>query len=68
MFDWHPLCAMDKWELDERGVGNIGYISILRLLLKAGPHSRVINRQIREVGSVAWMALTNLTTAAASLG
>lgn len=34
---------------------------------EAGPHSRVINRQIREVGSVAWMALTNIT-AAASLG
>lgn len=49
------------------GVGNIGYISILLLFLKAGPHSWVINRQIREVGSVAWMAWTNLT-AAASLG
>ena len=36
---------------------------------EAGPHSWVINRQIREVGSVAWMALTNLTAAAAaSLG
>lgn len=34
---------------------------------EAGPHSWVINRQIREVGSVAWIALTNLT-AAASLG
>lgn len=45
------------------GVGNIGYISILLLFLKQ-PHSWVINRQIREVGSVAWMALTNLTAAA----
>lgn len=30
---------------------------------EVGPHSWVINRQIREVGSVAWMALTNLTAA-----
>lgn len=54
------------------GVGNIGYISILLLFYSffffpdAGPHSWVINRQIREVGSVAWMALTNLTAAAAA--
>lgn len=34
---------------------------------EVGPHSWVINRQLRKVGSVAWMALTNLT-AAASLG
>lgn len=44
------------------------HISILLLflffLLKQVPHSWVINRQIREVGSVAWMALTNLTAAA----
>lgn len=31
---------------------------------EAGPHSWVINRQIREVGSVAWMALSNLAAAA----
>lgn len=31
---------------------------------EAGPHSWVINRQIREAGSVAWLALTNLTAAA----
>lgn len=49
------------------GVGNIGYFSILLLFSEAGPHSWVINRQIREVGTVAWMALTNIT-AAASLG
>lgn len=45
------------------------HISILLLflfffLLKQVSHSWVINRQIREVGSVAWMALTNLTAAA----
>lgn len=34
---------------------------------EAGPHSWMINRQIREVGSAAWMALTNIT-ASASLG
>lgn len=31
---------------------------------KAAPHSRALNRQIREVGSVARLAPTNLTAAA----
>lgn len=38
-----------------------GYIPILLFGSAVGPHSWVINRQIREVGRVAWMALTNLS-------
>lgn len=59
---------MDKWELHE-WVWETLLISqfcyaFSPCFCEADPHSWVINRQIREAGSVAWLALTNLTAAA----
>lgn len=67
------MCLSDTHNVRKRTIGSCVSEGRKRWLYlkcpafyEAGPHSWVISRQIREVGSVAWLALTNLT--AASLG
>lgn len=50
------------------GAGKVGFILILSLSVKQVPLSGTINRQIMEVGIVAWLSLTHLTAKLMAIG